>query len=57
MMSEATKEVAGIDGAQDAADLDLSIKTVRRRITALLTELNVSTRFQAGVEAARRGWV
>ena len=48
------------DGAKDeqiARKLDLSLRTVRRRIAALMTELGVDTRFQAGVEAARRGWL
>ena len=53
----AARLATGMKDEEIAADLDLSIKTVRRRVTALLSELNVGTRFQAGVEAARRGWV
>jgi hypothetical protein len=48
------------DGAKDeqiARNLDVSLRTVRRRIAALMTDLGVDTRFQAGVEAARRGWL
>jgi hypothetical protein len=30
---------------------------VRRRVADLMTELGADTRFQAGVEAARRGWI
>ena len=48
------------DGAKDeqiARKLDVSLRTVRRRIAALMTDLGVDTRFQAGVEAARRGWL
>jgi Homeodomain-like domain len=47
-------------GAQDEAiarKLGISLRTVRRRIAAVMTELGVDTRFQAGVEAARRGWI
>ena len=48
------------DGAKDeqiARTLDVSLRTVRRRIAALMVELGVDTRFQAGVEAVRRGWL
>jgi DNA-binding CsgD family transcriptional regulator len=48
---------AGMKDEEIAADLDLSVKTVRRRITALLAELGVTTRFEAGVAAARHGWI
>ena len=47
-------------GAQDeqvARTLGISLRTVRRRIADVLTELGADTRFQAGVEAARRGWL
>lgn len=47
-------------GAQDeqvARTLGISLRTVRRRIADILTELGADTRFQAGVEAARRGWL
>ena len=40
-----------------ARNLGLSLRTVRRRIAALMNDLGVDTRFQAGVEAARRGWL
>lgn len=49
-----------VAGAQDeviARKLGISLRTVRRRIAALMTELGVDTRFQAGVEAVRRGWL
>ena len=48
------------DGAKDeqiARNLGLSLRTVRRRIAAVMSDLGVDTRFQAGVEAARRGWL
>ena len=47
-------------GAQDeqvARTLGISLRTVRRRVADILTELGADTRFQAGVEAARRGWL
>jgi DNA-binding CsgD family transcriptional regulator len=40
-----------------ARRLGLSLRTVRRRVADLMAELNASTRFVAGVEAARRGWL
>lgn len=48
---------AGLKDELIAAELGLSIKTTRRRISRTLARLGVSTRFQAGVEASRRGWV
>lgn len=47
----------GVKDEQIARNLDLSLRTVRRRVAALMTELGVDTRFQAGVEAVRRGWL
>ncbi|MGI8524175.1 MAG: LuxR C-terminal-related transcriptional regulator, partial [Nocardioides sp.] len=47
-------------GAQDeqiARTLGLSLRTVRRRVAELMIELGVDSRFQAGVEAVRRGWL
>lgn len=47
-------------GAKDetiARQLDLSLRTVRRRVADLLEELDARTRFQAGVQAVHRGWV
>lgn len=47
-------------GAQDeqiARRLGLSLRTVRRRVAEVMTELGATSRFQAGVEAARRGWL
>jgi DNA-binding CsgD family transcriptional regulator len=48
------------EGAKDeqmARALGLSLRTVRRRVAALQNELGARSRFQAGVEAVRRGWV
>lgn len=47
-------------GAQDeqiARRLGVSLRTVRRRVAELLEELGASSRFEAGVEAARRAWL
>ncbi|MFN8084244.1 MAG: helix-turn-helix transcriptional regulator [Dermatophilaceae bacterium] len=47
-------------GATDVAiarSLEISQRTVERRIRAILDRLGVTTRFQAGVQAVRRGWV
>ena len=48
---------AGAKDEQIARTLGLSLRTVRRRVADLLTELGVDNRFQAGVEAVRRGWL
>jgi predicted transcriptional regulator len=40
-----------------ARQLGVSLRTVRRRIAALMDDLGVGTRFQAGLEAARRGLI
>lgn len=48
------------DGAKDeqiARNLGISLRTVRRRVADLLSDLGVDSRFQAGVEAVRRGWL
>ncbi|GAA0996857.1 LuxR family transcriptional regulator [Acrocarpospora macrocephala] len=37
--------------------LNLSVRTVRTRFAEAMTELGVQSRFQAGVEATRRGWL
>ena len=47
-------------GATDDAisrRLGLSRRTVVRRAARLLERLGASTRFQAGVQAAHRGWL
>ena|SRR5690606_5025674 len=49
-----------VDGARDeqiAQSLGIGLRTVRRRVASLLIELGAETRFQAGVEAVRRGWL
>ncbi|WP_170176607.1 helix-turn-helix transcriptional regulator [Lentzea flaviverrucosa] len=47
-------------GATDeviARRLFLSVRTVQRRVQLLITRLGAATRFQAGVNAAKRGWL
>lgn len=47
----------GAKDEQIARAMGLSLRTVRRRVAAVMTELGVDTRFQAGMEAVRRGWL
>ena len=47
----------GAKDEQIARTLGVSLRTVRRRIATIMTELGVDSRFQAGVEAVRRGWI
>ena len=49
--------MAGVTDEVIARKLGIGLRTVRRRIAALMSDLGVDTRFQAGVEAARRGWL
>ncbi|TCC58269.1 LuxR family transcriptional regulator [Kribbella pittospori] len=46
----ATDEVA-------AAQLDISVRTVRRMVAQIMHRLGARSRFQAGVKAADRGWL
>lgn len=46
----------GAKDEQIARALGISLRTVRRRVAELMAELGVDSRFQAGVEAVRRGW-
>lgn len=48
---------AGVTDDSIGRRLDLSRRTVVRRITALMHRLGATTRFQAGVQAAHRGWL
>lgn len=48
---------AGAKDEQIARTLGISLRTVRRRVADMLIELGVDSRFQAGVEAVRRGWL
>jgi DNA-binding CsgD family transcriptional regulator len=49
--------LAGATDEVIARKLGIGLRTVRRRVAGLMTELGVDTRFQAGVEAVRRGWL
>lgn len=52
-----TQLAAGAKDEQIARTLGMSLRTVRRRIHGLMSDLGVDTRFAAGVEAVRRGWI
>jgi DNA-binding NarL/FixJ family response regulator len=48
------------DGRSDstiARESGISLRTVERRVRSLMDRLGAKTRFQAGVQAARRGWI
>lgn len=47
----------GAKDEQIARALGTSLRTVRRRVAEVLDELGAASRFQAGVEAVRRGWI
>ncbi|CAN5313074.1 helix-turn-helix domain-containing protein [soil metagenome] len=47
----------GAKDEQIARTLGLSLRTVRRRVADLMAQLDAASRFQAGVEAIRRGWL
>lgn len=49
--------LSGAKDEQIARTMGLSLRTVRRRIAELMIELGADTRFQAGAEAVRRGWI
>ncbi len=48
---------AGAQDEQIARRLGVSLRTVRRRVADVMSELGAESRFQAGVEAAKRGWI
>jgi DNA-binding CsgD family transcriptional regulator len=48
---------SGMSDAALARAAGSTVKTIRSDITAILLTLGVPTRFAAGVEAARRGWL
>lgn len=48
---------AGATDEAIARQLGVSDRTVRRRVLAVMEALNASTRFEAGVAAARAGWL
>ena len=48
---------AGLTDEGIARSLGCSLRTAQRQIRRLMQDLNVSSRFQAGMEARQRGWV
>lgn len=48
---------AGLTDAAIAAQQGCTERTVRRRISAMLRRLGAASRFQAGYQAIRRGWI
>lgn len=49
--------VSGLGDEAIARASDMSVRTVRRHITAILELLGVNSRFAAGAMAAKRGWI
>jgi len=47
----------GLSDEAIARHLGVSVRTVRARFAEAMADLGAQTRFQAGVEAARRGWL
>ncbi|MEY9871484.1 sugar-specific transcriptional regulator TrmB/DNA-binding CsgD family transcriptional regulator [Streptacidiphilus sp. MAP12-33] len=48
---------AGLKDEAIARQLGISERTLRRRVTDLLARLGATSRFQAGAQAIRRGWL
>lgn len=49
--------LAGLTDQAIGGQLGLSLRTVQRRVSALMDRARVVTRFQLGHEASRRGWI
>jgi DNA-binding CsgD family transcriptional regulator len=49
--------VGGLTDQAMADHFGVHLRTVRRRLHTLMTRLDAATRFQAGYQAARRGWL
>ncbi|MGD0557044.1 MAG: hypothetical protein ABSA93_18950 [Streptosporangiaceae bacterium] len=47
----------GLTDAAIARHLGAHLRTVQRRVRGLLDRLGAATRFQAGLQAVRRGWL
>jgi DNA-binding NarL/FixJ family response regulator len=47
----------GLNDGAIAYRSGLSITTVRRHVAAIMTRLDVSSRFAAGAAAQRKGWI
>ncbi|MFC1416675.1 helix-turn-helix domain-containing protein [Streptacidiphilus cavernicola] len=48
---------AGLKDEAISRQLGISERTVRRRVTSLISRLGATSRFQAGAQAVRRGWL
>ena len=48
---------AGFKDEAIARHLGISMRTTGRRVLSILDHLQASTRFQAGAQAVRRGWL
>jgi DNA-binding CsgD family transcriptional regulator/predicted DNA-binding transcriptional regulator len=48
---------AGMTDETAGSRLGISARTVRRQMAALMERLNASSRFEAGLKAAQRGWL
>jgi DNA-binding NarL/FixJ family response regulator len=47
----------GMTDEAAAKRLGVSLRTVRRQMAALMERLGASSRFEAGLKAAQRGWL
>lgn len=47
---------SGLKDEAIARQLGVAVRTVHRRVASLMEELGAQTRYQAGLQAARRGW-
>jgi DNA-binding NarL/FixJ family response regulator len=47
----------GVKDEAAARHLGVSVRTVRRQIADIMRTLDAESRFQAGIEAANRGWL
>jgi len=52
-----TLMASGVADATIARQVSVSQRTVERRVRALMDQLGAETRFQAGAQAAHRGWL
>jgi DNA-binding CsgD family transcriptional regulator len=57
MMQVLRLAAQGMSDESIARQLGVSVRTVRGRFADAMTELGAQSRFHAGVEAARRGWL
>jgi DNA-binding NarL/FixJ family response regulator len=48
---------AGMTDASIARSLSWSMRTTQRRMRQLMTDMGVTTRFQAGIAAREKGWL